>query len=73
MFPPDEILITVYAAAKVPADRVALEQQARQQFMSHLPDTCRDCDPEKVAKRLVYLRKKGLLARLQRTAASKSI
>jgi hypothetical protein len=66
MLPPDEVLIRTYAEAKLPADRVSTEARTRQAFIAHLPSQYHDTDAEAVAKRLLNLRRRGLLAKVGR-------
>ena len=65
--PPDEILIATYCQVATPVDRILVDANLRAGFLNHLPVAYQTADPEAVAQRLVYLRKRGRLPRLFRT------
>ncbi len=64
--PPDDVLIAVYKSQQDSTDRITLSATARAAFLDRIPTEYQPCDPEAVASRLVYLRKKGRLPRLKR-------
>ncbi len=67
--PPDEILIVTYTQMAIPVDRILVDATLRAVFLAQLPAEYRTADPEVIAQRLVYLRKRGRLPRLFRRAA----
>jgi hypothetical protein len=67
--PPNEVLIATYCQVAAPVDRIVLDAGLRAMFMGQLPTMYRTTDPEAIAQRLVYLRKRGRLPRLFRQPA----
>lgn len=66
----DQVIVAAYAEFDVPSDQIATDPLKAKHFAklvnAKLPNGCLAFSPTEVAKRTVYLRKRGFLQRLRR-------
>ena len=65
--PTDEILSQTYVKLNIPSDSLVRSPSQMRKFIEQLPDEHHSLDAEKLADRIIRLRKDGQLPRLRRS------